>query len=222
MSRTFLFTSDRASPHHEHTGYGLKEGLEEASREEVAFLESACVLLAAQRRVSQGMLIARGTHRVELWRGRVKVSLGQERSGRKNVSVTGLSPPLEVIRETVSWSWLAEGESGLGGVLVAPEAFIKYVRRQCTECSILDQRVLKKHQQKRRIYFVLSAIILIVIVVISIIETSISTSVNTPPDLIDISDSTPHDEIDDDGEHHDDQNESEHHVIDPYTIDAKP
>ncbi len=109
MSDRFLFTSGRRSPHHEHTGYGLVEGLEGEALEAVDRLEELCLALLRPRRPRRGALVALAGGR-EVWRGALDVEEGREPSGRPNLAARGALPPVSCLcDEGVSWRFEEEG-----------------------------------------------------------------------------------------------------------------
>ena len=122
----FVFTSGRPSPHHTHTGYGLKDGLEGASFDVIRRLEAPCLVLAHAREALEGELILSVYGRLQ-WRGAVEVMLGVEPSGRPNARVQGDAPPQDLLLSTPDGAlgWSIESV-GVGGapvirVLIEPD-----------------------------------------------------------------------------------------------------
>ena len=142
LNHEFLFSSGQSSSHHQHEGYGLKQGLEEASREEVAILEVACFALARLREKQQGKLIALDEARREIWRGSVSVYESDDGRGRIVYSVAGHCPALEVIRKTYSWDWQNElRDSSARLTLVNQDQLVEGVEQRATPYTpLLDSR----------------------------------------------------------------------------------
>ena len=160
----FIFTSGRRSVHHDHRDYGLKEGLEDASREEVALLESACIKLAQERRAHRGVLIALGHRGQELWRGELVISRGREVSGRVNLSVQGPTPDTAALYKTWSWMWISEAKLNTErpdpASLVTHAELESYVRAQCPDIRLYFDRVTDRRRRRRAWSIVLIILIM--------------------------------------------------------------
>ncbi len=100
MNTSFIFTSGRRSSHHEHTGYGLKEGLEGEPYDIVELLERPCLELCQGRRERRGLLLAVIDDEVR-WSGELEITSGYEPSGRPNFMVRGTSPPVDLLHEGI-------------------------------------------------------------------------------------------------------------------------
>lgn len=132
LNHEFLFSSGQSSSHHQHEGYGLKQGLEEASREEVAILEVACFALARLREEQQGELIALDEAQREIWSGSVSVYESDDGRGRIVHSVAGHCPALEMIRQTYSWDWQNESRESGSLTLVSQDQLVDGVEQRAT------------------------------------------------------------------------------------------
>ena len=139
MSERFLFSSGFRSSHDQHDGYGMKQGLVEASREEVALLAVACIALARQRRVYEGALMAYDQRGTERWCGAVCVYETDDGRGRIVYTVEGDSPPIKNLRETWSWGWQEEKVERY--ILVDQKTLNDHVWRSATpHTPLLDLR----------------------------------------------------------------------------------
>ena len=147
MSGRFLFTSGQRSAHHEHTGYGLKQGLEQGSREQVALLEAACFALVREGRATEGELIALNLKGGELERLKVRVSEGEEPSGRPNMSVEGELLSSERLAQLGGWAWRSS-EAQEDRPLCSLEALLSELERQLPGEELeLSARVERAHRE---------------------------------------------------------------------------
>lgn len=119
---TFIYTSGRRSPHHKHTGYGLKDGLEGASHELIRYFEQPCLELCETMIERKGDLVALH-HGKELWRGAIELTVGKEPSGRPNVCLSGEAPSIELLEIGIKYgiSWNFESDDGRVENLVQTE-----------------------------------------------------------------------------------------------------
>ena len=149
MSAQFLFTSGERSAHHEHSGYGLKRGLEAESAERVALLEAACFALVRERRAMEGELIALSVSGEELERLSVRVTEGEEPSGRPNLRVEGALISAEALAQLGGWAWRSAGGAE-DGELCSLEALLDELRRRLPDEE--SELSVRHHEAQRGVW----------------------------------------------------------------------
>ena len=132
----FLFTSDQASPHHAHHGYGLKKGLEGAEASMVATLEALCFALVAPRKVYQAQIHAHGKKNQIIWETNCSITQGHEKSGRIHFVVTGLTPPLDILKKTCAWSSQINSTVTFDAPQVSAQALQTFIYQRVPQTSL--------------------------------------------------------------------------------------